>query len=235
MSSRDVEEAVIRPMQRAYSPPRHLRYYDADDPGARDEALRQYYDALAGYDRDTLHRAWQKVRAEHEYNVWPTPAKLVQAAELCLPRPRPPSETEQKRQRAWERAEAYADQFMKRRQLAKVARRDGWAGELRGYVQAAAWVQAQLMEGLEKEGISLPSELSRAGSYRSSREALVACQEAFAGPVAAGEIDVQVPTGHIEQWKRQAAERRPMPPNPLVERVLQRIQERDRHKPQRSR
>lgn len=228
MSRRDVEEAVIRPMLRTYSPPRHLRYHSADDPDAREEALEQYCQALEAYDREVLEWAWRKVRAAHEYNVWPTPAKLVQAAELCLPRPRLPSETQQTRQRAWERAEAYAGQFMKRRQLGRSARREGWAGELRGYVQAVAWVQAQLIEGLVKEGISLPTELTQAGSYRSSREALVACQEAFADQVAAGEIDVHVPRSLIERWKSQAAERGPAPPNPVLERILERLQARER-------
>ena len=72
---------------------------------------------------------------------------------LSVPvRPRPPSDLELRRQRAWEQAEEYAHNFMKRRPLAKLARPEGWAAELHGYVQSVAWVQAQLIEGLAKKG-----------------------------------------------------------------------------------
>src|SRR4051794_40727424 len=125
MSRQDIEETITRPMQRAFLPPRHLRHHNPDDADAKEEALEQYYQALAPYDRETLEKAWRKVRAEHDFSIWPTPARLVQAAELFLPRPRPPSEVEQRRRRAWERAEEYAVRFMKRRQLAKLARQEG--------------------------------------------------------------------------------------------------------------
>jgi hypothetical protein len=140
MSREDVEEVILRPMQRVYLPPRHLRRYDTDDPDAREEALEQYRQALSGYDRDTLQRAWQRVRAEHDFSIWPTPARLVQAAEMALPRPRPPSEAELRQQLAMERAEEYAAQYMKRRKVARLAREQGWAARLRAYVHAAAWV-----------------------------------------------------------------------------------------------
>jgi hypothetical protein len=221
MNRKDIEEVVLRPMQRTFLPPRHLRYHNPDDPDAKEEALEQYYQALAAYDRETLEKAWRKVRAEHDFSIWPTPAKLVQAAELFLPRPRPPSEAEQRRQRAWESAEEYANRFMKRRQLAKLARRDGWAGRLRVYVQGAAWVQAQLIEGLEKEGIGLPTELTHAGAFRSSGEALSHFQKAFRRQVEEGEIDVSVPKGLVEHWKQEAAVRGPAPPSPALEALLE--------------
>lgn len=215
---------ILRPMQRAFLPPRHLRCHNPDDPDAKEQALEQYYQALDGYDRDTLARAWREVRAEHDFSIWPTPARFVKAAELLLPKPRPPSEFEQRRQRAWERAEEYAGRFMKRRQLAKLARQEGWSGHLRGYVEAAAWVQAQLIEGLGREGISLPPELARNAAYRSSREALAEYQEAFAKPVSEGEIDVRVPKALVGQWKQEAGRRRDAPPNPELEAVLDRLQ-----------
>ncbi len=226
MSREDIEDVILLPMRRAFLPPRHLRYHNPDDPDAKEEALEQYHQALEGYDRDTLERAWRKVRAEHDFSIWPTPARLVQTAELLRPKPRPPSEAERRRQRAWERAEEYADRFMRRRQLAKLAQQEGWSGVLRGYVGAAAWVQAQLIEGLERQGICLPSELTSAGVFRSSGEALAFFQEAFAKQVEGGEIDVCVPKGLADGWRQAAAGHRSAPSAPEPEVPPDRLRQR---------
>jgi hypothetical protein len=227
MSRKDVEEVVLRPMQRVYLPPRHLRFHDADDPDAKEEALEQYYQALSGYDRAALEKAWQRVRAGHDFSIWPTPARLVQAAELSLPRPRPPSEAELRHQHALDRAEEYAACFMKRRKVARLAREEGWAGRLRAYVHAAAWVQAQLIDGLDREGITLPGDLTRHSGCRSTKESLAWCKEAFAKQVGAGEIDVPVPEQLVEEWKGEAAAAGPAPRNPGLEAILERLREQE--------
>lgn len=224
-----MEEAVLRPMQRVYLPPRHLRRYDTDDPDAKEEALEQYRQALAGYDRATLEKAWQRVRAGHDYSIWPTPAALVQAAELSLPRPRPPSEVELRQLRAMERAEEYAAAFMRRRKVARLAREEGWAGRLRSYVFAAAWVQAQLIDGLDREpgaGITLPADLTRHAGCGTSAEALAWCREAFAAQTDAGEIDVRVPERLAGAWRREAAERGTATRSPQAAATLRRFLER---------
>src|SRR3712207_3525953 len=117
MSRWDVTETIVRPMQRVYLPPRHLRHHDPEDLEAKQEALEQYYHALESFARDTVENAWRRVRAKHEFSIWPTPAKVVQAANQFVPKPLPPSEAEQKRQQAWKRAKEYTDRFMQRRQL----------------------------------------------------------------------------------------------------------------------
>lgn len=214
-------------MQRVYLPPRHLRHHDTDDPDAKEEALEQYYQALSGYDRATLQKAWHRVRAGHGFSIWPTPAALVHAAELSLPRPRPPSEAELRQQHAMDRAEEYAANFMKRRKVARLAREEGWAGRLRAYVHAAAWVQAQLIDGLGREGVTLPGDLTRHAGCRSTKEALAWCLEAFAAQIQAGEIDVRLPRELVEEWKREAAERGPDARSPQMEALLDRLLKRD--------
>lgn len=228
MSREDVEEVVLRPMQRVYLPPRHLRHHDTDDPDAKEEALEQYHQALAGYDRAALQKAWQRVRAEHDFSIWPTPAKLVQAAELSLPRQRPPSEAELRQQHAMDRAEEYATNFMKRRKVARLAREEGWAGRLRAYVHAAAWVQAQLIDGLDREGVTLPADLTRHAGCRSTKEALAWCREAFAAQADAGEIDVRVPERLAAEWKHEAEARGRTSPSPALEEILQRLLKQER-------
>src|SRR5437879_5479929 len=42
-------------------------------------AIEHYRQALKGHGRSTLQRAWAKVRREHQYSTWLTPAALVQA------------------------------------------------------------------------------------------------------------------------------------------------------------
>lgn len=203
MAREDVEEVILKPMQRLYLPPKHLRYHDVDDPEAKEEALGQYVQALERFDGDTLERAWQRVRARHEFSIWPTPAKIVQAAEIVQPKPLPPSETERKRQQAWQDAQNYANQFLRRRKVGKLAREQGWSGQLYHYVQAAGFVQAQLIAGLSEEGIILPTELTR--EHRSSAEALQALRRSFARPITEGAIDVKVPEALIEQWRSRAS------------------------------
>lgn len=227
MSREDVEEVVLRPMRRVYLPPRHLRCYDRDDPDAMEEALEQYRQALAGYDRPVLEAAWRRVRAGHDFSIWPTPAKFVQAAELSLPRPRPPTQSDLRRQRALDRAEEYTARFMKQRRVARLAREEGWANRLRGYVHASAWVQAQLIDGLDREGITLPSDLTRHSGCRSTAEALAWSKEAFAKQVGSGEIDVPVPEQLVEGWKGEAAAAGPAPRNPGLEAILERLREQE--------
>lgn len=205
MSRRDVEEAILRPMQRLYLPPRHLRHHDPEAPDARDEALQEYLVALERFPRDILDRVWARTREEHTYSIWPTPATLCQWARAEQLRSGSPGEIEERRQRAGEKAAAYVEEFLRRRSMGKRALREGWAAPLRLYVEAAAWVQAQFLEGLAEAGISVPSELVAGRSLRSTREALALLQEEFAPAIAAGVIDVKVPRSLETAWKREAS------------------------------
>lgn len=73
MSEAGVRDHVIAPMIRLFNPPRKMSVQGTA------EALRQYVDALAGFDDDTLKGAWKAVRDEHIRSTWPAIAVLVKA------------------------------------------------------------------------------------------------------------------------------------------------------------
>jgi hypothetical protein len=148
-----IREAVIEPMLALYVPPSHLRH----DGQAQEQALAAYQKALAGFDRDTLQRGWEKIVSHNTYWAWPTPAEIAQACRQCQPRPKPPGEEEQRKEKALGMAEAYTAHYMKTSYLARLARQEGWAGRLREYVADAAWVQGQLIAGVRSIGCGRPA------------------------------------------------------------------------------
>jgi hypothetical protein len=161
-----IREAVIEPMLALYVPPSHLRH----DGQAQEQALAAYQKALAGFDRDTLQRGWEKIVSHNTYWAWPTPAEIAQACRQCQPRPKPPSEEEQRKEKALGMAEAYTAHYMKTSYLARLARQEGWAGRLREYIADAAWVQGQLIAGVHSIGWN--ARLADGiGQFRSSAEA----------------------------------------------------------------
>jgi hypothetical protein len=206
-----VRDVILGPMRALYPPPQHLR-----EPKALELALAAYETALAGFDRETLQKGWDKVVADHNFWCWPNPGLIAEACRQCEPRPKPPSEEEQRRQKAQELAEAYASRYMKSSQVAKLARREGWAGNLLDYVQSAAWVQAQLV--CQVRHLSWDSKLAEPlGRFRSSQEAFAAYRPTVEKALERGQVRVTVPQARIRQWKeqcrqqliREAAERTP--------------------------
>src|SRR5260370_21268175 len=137
-TARDI---ILKPMCELYLPPLHLRR-DAD---AQERALAAYESALAPFDRDTLQRGWEKVVAQQTYWVWPNPGTIAEACRQCQPKPTPPSDEEQRKDKAAQMADDHVSRYMKTSHLAKLARREGWSGRLREYVTDVAWVQAQLI------------------------------------------------------------------------------------------
>jgi hypothetical protein len=203
-----VRQAILEPMLQLYLPPLHLRA----DAQAQALALALYEQALAPFDRGTLERAWQQVVAHHAFWVWPNPGLIAEACRHCESRPRPPSDEEQRQAQALELAEAYTTRYLKTSQLAKLAKREGWAGWLRDYVAAAAWVQAQLICRVRNIGWDgrLAQDLGR---FHSSGDAFEAYRQTIIKPVERGQIRVHVPPSRIHRWKVEAVEAadRPQP------------------------
>jgi hypothetical protein len=195
-----VRETIIEPMVELYLPPQHLR----GDREAQARALEVYGQALDPFDRETLTRAWRQVVAGHAFWVWPNPGLLAEACRQCEPRPRPPSDEAQRQAQAMELAETYTARYLKTSQLARLARREGWAASLREYVCDAAWVQAQLLCRVQNMGWNarLAKDL---GPFRSSEEAFEAYRRTIGNPVERGYIRVHVPPSRIRRWKEDVA------------------------------
>lgn len=195
-----VRDLILTPMCELYLAPPHLRH----NAEAQARALAAYERVLAGFDAGTLQRGWDKVIAEHDFwGTWPNPAMIAEACRQAQPKP-PPPDQEQRRQKALDLAEAYTAQFMQTAQLAKIARREGWSGYLRGYVADAAWVQAQLIAQVKNIGWNarLADGLGR---FHSSAEAFAAYRQTIADQVKGGQIRVSVPRARILSWKERAA------------------------------
>lgn len=98
----DVEAEILGPMQAVFLPPRNM------DEGQQRATLREYGDALGGYDRPTLKAAWRAVRDTHATRSWPVPGLFVSAAKDARKELAPPSKTmrdkeREERAKAWER------------------------------------------------------------------------------------------------------------------------------------
>jgi hypothetical protein len=187
--------ALIARMSALYQPPTHLR----GNAQAKAEALVAYERVLSPFDGPTLERAWLQVVANNAFWIWPQPGALVAACRTAQAVSIPRDETPQ-REKALEMAAAYTDHFMKTSRVAKLARREGWGDRLQGYVAAAAWVQAQILNGVRCIGWDscLTPEHPR---FRSSQEAFASYRQTIADALESGEIQVTVPKERIRQWK----------------------------------
>src|SRR5262249_34842145 len=111
-------------------------------------ALGVYRRALGRFERPVLEQAFQKASAENEYVMWPKCAALLTAAEhfhrLAHPHGRDADAWVEK---ATQMVDAYVRRFMKASTYAARAREGGYEREVRRYVEAASWVQAQYLLG----------------------------------------------------------------------------------------
>jgi hypothetical protein len=207
-----VREYVLDRMVQLYPPPTHLR----GDEAQTNAALAEYERVLAPFDRETLARAWDKVVAEHSFWVWPNPGLFAEACRQFAPKPTAPSEKEQRRQQALELADHYTHRYMKMSHLAQLARAEGFEPELLAYVQAASWVQAQLIAGVRDIGwdsVLVPD----AHAYGSAREAFAAYRQSIARTVEQGRISVRVPPSIVRAWKAECRRGPASPPDPARE------------------
>jgi hypothetical protein len=193
-----VRDLILEPMLELYLPPTHLRA----DAQARERALAAYEQALARFDRDTLQHAWDRVVADQAFWVWPNPGTIVAACRQCEPRTKPPGEEEQRQAKALAMAEEYAGRYMKTSQVAKLAKREGWAIWLREYVADAAWVQAQLI--CKVQHIGWNAKLADGlGHFSSSAEAFEQYRRtpAVVNAVERGQVRIHIPAARIREWK----------------------------------
>ncbi|WP_143393946.1 hypothetical protein [Fimbriiglobus ruber] len=193
-----VETFIIKPMLTLYPPPQHLR----NDPEAFAEALATYVRVLARFDRGTLARAWDQVVASQSYWCWPSPGMIVEACCGLAPPPPAIGENEQRHLRAQALADAYASRFMKTTHLARLARDEGWLPELAEYVREAAWVQAQLIEGIKQIGFAtlLIPEDQR---VEPAADCFATYRETITASIERGRIRVSVPPGRVREWRNE--------------------------------
>jgi hypothetical protein len=201
-SNPDVEEAVIKPMTATFPPPTHLR----GKPHAIEAALTVYRRALGRFERPVLEQAFQKTAAENEYVMWPKCAALLKAAEhfhrLAHPHARDADAWVEK---AAEMADAYVRRFMKASTHAARAREGGYEPEVRRYVEAASWVQAQYLlgrSGVAYDGLALFGD--RLCRDEKEREREAEFFEKAREQAARGSIRVHVPAEMVRRWQRQA-------------------------------
>jgi hypothetical protein len=204
----DVQEAIVKPMLRLYMAPGHLR----ENPHEQPAALQEYFRSLEHYPRPVLEQVWRVVVEEHTLSIWPPPGKIL---EICrrVPRSSPKTnEVDQRLQQARDLAETYAQRFMKTSQVARLAKREGWSGYLRSYVEAASWVQAQLIGGIRDIGFD--SILTRhLGTFASAQEALQAYRRTLPKSLDKGQIRVTVPKSLVSQWQTQHSDSTPQKSN----------------------
>ncbi len=113
-------------------------------------------------------------------------------------------------------AEEYVNRYMRTSHLARLAKAEGWAGRLRGYVHAAAHVQAQFICGCT--GIGWESAVLSPGG-----DGFDAFRETIRGPVTRGQIRITVPASRVREWKgggpgEGASEEPPSPGPPCPDR-----------------
>jgi hypothetical protein len=200
MSAQAARDLIIR-MKESYDPPPHL----VMNARARAGVLADYENALAGFDAHTLDQAWRRVVAQHTRWTWPTCGELVKAAEFFSPRRQGPSEEEKRRMHAKALADTYTHRFLETFHLAKLADREGWLPPLRKYVEAAAWVQAQLIAGVIHTDWNLRLLVPDQIGQGSSQELFDAYRATFAvaNAVHRGHIRVEVPKARIQQWQAE--------------------------------
>jgi hypothetical protein len=199
-----VREIIIEPMLALYLPPRHLR----TDQKARALALAAYETALDRFDRDTLRRGWDKVVSEQTYWCWPNPGIIAEACRLFELRREKPNEEEQRRQQAHDMASAYTARYLKTSHVAKLAKREGWAGGLADYVHSAAWVLAQMI--CKVQHIGWDAGLARdLGPFHSSEEGFALYRKTIEKAVEKGQVRVTVPQSRIREWKERCRQKEP--------------------------
>lgn len=156
MKQTAVIAAIVVPMIKNYHPPYHLKGKSEDDLGL--VATDIYGEALKGFGRETLAKAWKKVTAEHKSWGWPAVGEITKACRELSESGTVSQHTGQEKKYAWdivaEKAQKLLDGFMGNcgnLPLARQAKSEGWYFGLRGlyrYFDAHATMQAQVIAGM---------------------------------------------------------------------------------------
>jgi hypothetical protein len=195
MTSHDVELAVIKPMVATLPAPLHVR----GKPAATEMLLNVYRHALAGFERETLEKAWQKVAQEQGFWTWPLPETLVKAAEHFHILANP---FDQRESDLWvERTQRFTDMAVKRFMRTSIhaarARDGGYEASLKEYVTEMAWTQAQIIEGREGIGYSANVLFGRQPDHEEMAEFF----ERARAQAKTGHIRLTVPMVKIAEWR----------------------------------
>jgi hypothetical protein len=187
--------ALLKRMQLAYDPPRVLRGH----PEAIKERLRIYRHALERFDADILDRAWLRAAASQRYPQWPDCVDIVQAAEHfhALAHPKAKADDDWQ-ERVTRREDEYVRRFMLTTQAAVRSREGGYEQELKRYVQAAAHVQGQYIEG--RKDVGYESAVLFPGRDRDKGAEAEFFRRADE-QAQTGSIRVRVPLAFEERWR----------------------------------
>lgn len=153
MTAEDVWEIILGPMQDLYMPGQHIR----NNREAQQRALNEMVRSLEKFDRITLERAWEQVKAGHDLVIWPPVGVIETAARFFEPKPAPPSEQAKRLKQALEMTDNKVSGYMKTSKLSAQAKREGWSGHLRAFVHGLISIQAQIHCGCQ--GIGYTSRL----------------------------------------------------------------------------
>lgn len=190
-------EAFIARMNGRYSPTRRLQA----DEDALNAAVDDYRRVLARFDKPTMEAAWRLIVERHDSWCWPHVNDVLQA---CKEARRAAQPAEQ----AWvEQATAMSDEytrrFIKTSAVAVKARQGGFEQELKEFVRAVSWVQAQLIIRPDA-GVAFESAVLFGGDLPRDREAEEEFFEKARVQARSGHIRVHVPMAKIKRWAEEA-------------------------------
>jgi hypothetical protein len=184
---------ILGLMQEAFPPPVNLR----GNPRGIGIALAYYRAALEPFDAETLDRAWLKAASENRYRKWPECAEILAAAREIKKGRAAGATKEEWVERALGLADAYVRRFMKGSRAGESARAGGYAGEMKAYVEAVAWVQAQYLVGRKDVAYTSGAIFGR---ERPDDEFFRRAK----AQADSGYIQVRIPHVLIERWRRGA-------------------------------
>ena len=194
---------ILKPMQEFFPAPTHIR----NDMKALGAALQLYERALMRFDPEVLKAAWPIAAAADELWCWP---KLIDLVKVCQDeeknfRRRTATREIDLQDQASSLATKYANSYMKRSQVAALARKEGWDQELKSYVFEVACVQAQFMVGIQNVGYpSLVLKGYSATNGQSPQEQGIDFLKKAKVQAEKGSILVRVPQAYVERCKSMA-------------------------------
>lgn len=186
-------EAFLKRMTRRYRPPRWL----AGSEDNTEEALDDYRRSLSRYDGEVLDRAWHLLVGRHRFWSWPSIVEALEVAEQAR-REINPSGKQDWAEEATRLADEYVKRFMKSAAATR-ATAAGYGAQMKAYAEAAAWVQAQLVEGRQGVGYNA-AVLFQCGESVEEREEFFRQAKEQARE---GEIKVKPPRALLAKWQAQ--------------------------------
>lgn len=162
MKQAAVIATIVVPMIKTYHPPHHLKGKAESDISSAASDL--YGEALKGFSRETLAKAWKQVVAEHKSWGWPAVGEITKVCRELSDSEAVVQYIGQDKKYAWdiaaEQAQKLRDEFMENAgnlPLSRQAKSEGWYFGLRGlyhFFDAHATMQAQVIAGMRNHRYS---------------------------------------------------------------------------------